>query len=280
VKKITLLVVAVCLLVSAQAWAIMLPTFATPRAQGMGNVGVAVCDDAAAWEQNPAGLAALDIYQPAGNTWANDAILAYSNYNPGINFNNYQLQWGGWVPDNRWGLGAGYSTLDGDSKWFGAGVGYGFKTVPLSLGASVTHNDFGGGFAFTSFDAGLLYRVVRDGKAPVRLGFVARDLSSAGSVGTTTYDAGISWPVTERLLIAADVIDLTGEFAGANFNAGVEWKVGRGYPWRLRAGMLDYADSQHIAAGVGYVGESFRADAAYTDIEGNALWSVGVGVGF
>ncbi len=182
----------------------------SPRALGMGGVGVAVADDGAAWHQNPAGLGALNLSPLEGKKLANDVIGSYNDTGD----SSFGFTWSGWDPAKKAGFGAGYfeaeDSVRNEGIWenpedfidftsklqtFGVGYGQALSNSPLSVGVSVlraknTLDDAYNGPGDTImreevysangtiFNVGLLYQVAQRDKAPIRLGLTVNDLTS------------------------------------------------------------------------------------------------------
>jgi hypothetical protein len=266
-------VVAVLIVVAGGAWA-QIPGI-TPRAIGMGGAATGVADDAGAWMQNPAGLAALNVMCPEGATWGHDVIAAYANIDDADAFG---ITWGGMKPENRFGAGAGWINLDGDLNVFGAGAGMAIGQSPFSAGASFAVFDPDGGDSEIAWNVGLMYRVLREEKAPIRLGMTINDISD--EFGGAFWNFGASGMLTEDLLAAVDVLDLSDEVE-TTINAGLEYTTGNADEWKLRAGLFDTGDDHEITLGVGYAkpDSRWRVDFGWANTDPEDLWTLGVGVG-
>lgn len=263
--------VVVCVVLTTAVFA---QGLATPRSMGMGGAVVGVADDAGAWFQNPAGLGALSAVAPEGKLWANDAIGAWADM---AGTDAWDLTWSGWQPAKALGFGAGYGDMDGVGSILGAGAGMAIKNLPLSVGANVYNVNPDAGSDTTYVDLGLLYQFVQPEKAPIRVGLVARDLTDEVQ---TTFDLGVAWPATPKLLVAVDVVDVTDEM-DTQFNAGVEYKFGKMNEWTARIGEVDDGTDNNLTLGAGYsFAKTWRVDAAWQDAAADDIWSVGVGCGF
>ncbi|MCE5240904.1 hypothetical protein LLH23_20770 [bacterium] len=282
-KSRLVVAVLVCVVLASGVWAQQIASVST-RAIGMGGAGIAVADDAAAWFQNPAGLATLGVPVKEGNEYGNDLYFAYASAG---DFDGWGLSWSGWKPSERLGFGAGYASADDLADVFGAGFGAGLKDIPLSAGINVASVDPDGGDEHTILNLGLLYKLdLGEGKDPLRLGLTVVDLADEFEVGPF-WNAGLAWKPVADLLIAVDVCDLTEEMGDATISGGAEYSFGEAKEWKLRAGLLDTStvaglmggDDEHkFTAGVGYQAKNWRADFGYLDIEPDALWTLGVGV--
>jgi len=240
----------------------------------MGSAVVGVADDGAAWVQNPAGLGALDLKCEKGKEWANDAIGAYARLS---SVDAWGVTWSGWQPAKAMGFGAGYVNMD-SAQAYGAGFGMGIKSLPLSLGVNAKVMDPDAGSSTTTFDLAALYQFVQPAKAPIRVGLVARDITDKVQ---TTWDLGVAWPATPKLLVAVDVRDLTDEF-NTLFNAGAEYKFGKTNEWTARLGEVDNGTDNNLTLGAGYAfANNWRLDAAWQNVKaGDDIWTVGAGFGF
>jgi len=256
-KHLWVVVAVACLVATTGVWA------QTARSLGMGQTAVGVCDDAAAWAQNPAGLAALNLAPADGKAWANDVMGGGGRAKTDDSRDVWNVTWSGWDPAKKMGAGAGYMDVADTFKVFGAGFGMGLKDTPLSAGVSVSRFEPDGLDSVTAFDFGLLYRFEQPEKAPIRLGVVARDFTHSDG---RTYDAGIAWPATDKLLIAVDCTDFS-HSDGRALNAGAEFAFGMANEWRLRVGTVDNGDGHDFTAGAGYDWKSWRLDVGWEKLK-------------
>lgn len=265
-------IVAVLVVIAGGAWA-QIPGI-TPRAIGMGGTAVGVADDGLAWQQNPAGLGALNVPCAEGKPWGHDVIGAFLNVD---DTDIWGITWSGWKPEQRLGVGAGYLNLDGDVNVFGAGVGLAIKESPFSVGANFIVVDPDGGSSSTLLDAGVMYRILRENKAPVRLGLTVTDITD--EIGGAFWNIGGSGNITDKLLLAVDILDLTDE-VDTMVNAGVEYTAGRQNEWRLRAGLVDTGDDHELTLGAGYAkpDSRWRFDFGWANTDPDNLWTIGAGV--
>jgi len=282
-KSLWIVAVLVCVAATG-VWAQSMATF-SPRAMGMGGAGIGVADDAAAWFQNPAGLAALNLQCKEGNEYANDALVGFADQDES---NAWLISWSGWKPSDNIGFGAGYGDMEDVASAFGAGFGAGIKNIPLSLGINVMSVNVDGSGDDPAYDDGdddqtilnfgAMYRFDQgEGKAPVRLGVTADDITEEFDRGVI-WNAGIAWPATPELLIALDVNDLSEEIGDATFNGGAEYAFGLNKEWRGRAGLMDDGDETNFTVGFGYAAKNWRADFAWIDTDPESTWAVGVGI--
>ena len=196
-KPIGIVVLLCCIVVSGSAWAQILPVGfgLTPRAIGMGTAAVGMADDAGAWFENPAGLAALNVPVAEGQQWGHDVVAAYADL-PGT------TAWGGsysgFNPTKHFGVGLGGASIDDAMTLLGGGAGIGIGHTGLSVGVCVVNLDPDVGSDHTILDAGLMYLAPQPGKPPVRLGVRVTDLTDETHVGPF-YNIGIAWPVTPDL---------------------------------------------------------------------------------
>lgn len=261
----------------------------TARQQGMGNVGVAVADDGAAWWQNPAGLASLNIPCMEGKDWANDAIGTWSDLDE---ITGLGLTWSGYQPSKRMGFGAGVSDIEDIGTFYGAGFGMAIGTSPFSAGISVeraSFDTFGSsetcedGRDETLFNLGLMYSLPLSECAPLRLGLVVEDITNQSDLGPF-YNFGVAWYATPALLLAADVVDITDETDdGPFFNFGAEYAFGTDMAWKARAGIADtlLSDCSNLTLGVGYkFVNNWRLDASWQDLGDSDAISVSAGYSF
>jgi len=253
---------------------------------GMGMTSVGVADDAAAWVQNPAGLAWLNAPAMEGKAWAHDVMATYAS----LDFSGdgdedsddsasfWGITWSGWEPAKSRGAGAGYANAD-DFDAFGAGYGAAFGKMPLSWGVNVVDVDPDNDDSNVLVNVGFMYRFEQPEKAPIRVGLTVTDVTDEFDTGPQC-NLGVCWPATPELTIAADGIDLTDETdEGPFFNAGAEYKLGKMKEWALRAGIVDTVDGSEFTAGAGYAMKNFRLDAAYAGIADN-LWTVSASMNF
>lgn len=273
-KKHMLLAVVVALVLAGSAWAQV--TGLTARSAAMGGAGIAVCDDAIAWAQNPAGLAALNVPVKEGNEYGNDAILLYGQQD---DVDLWGVSWSGWNPEEALGFGAGYSHMENGevNKKYGVGFGCALKNTNLSLGLNIISLDTEGDDA-TLINAGLLYRWKLSEDKAVRLGLVAMDLAN-DLANEVIWNAGVAFPIN-NLLVAVDLIDI-GETANEEMlvNGGVEW-CPKNYPIKLRVGAMDMGDEHKVTAGLGWSRGPWRIEGAWIDTEPENTWMVQVGVNF
>jgi hypothetical protein len=285
-------IVVVCVALASGAWAQVVVGGFTARAAGMGGAAIGVADDAAAWAQNPAGLAALNV--TGDSEYASDAMFSYANVDEA---NWYNITWSGWKPSEAFGAGAGFLDMATDTRVFGVGFGAGFKNMPLSGGFSISNVESpgtrynGGGISpdqfgafdgeFTYLTAGLMYRLAQgDDKAPIRFGIIATDVTEQ-VLPNMIWSAGFSWAPTSRLLIAVDAIDLTDELEeDIMVNGGIEYgfDAGDGRTVYGRAGMTDDGDEHNLTLGLGYRYGVWHADFAWVDGEPESVWSLGLGI--
>jgi len=278
-----LLVVALSgsVMADAQTFNAAGPLFMTPRQIAMGNAAIGVADDAGAWYQNPAGLAALNLTAAEGKNWAHDAILSNGFTPAGTDYNILNGSWSGWKPAEQFGIGGGLSRWPEFINFGGLGVGTQFRHTKLLVGANFTHYNIEHvlppqGVSFTSYNVGLMYPF----SDTFKLGVRANNLSMVWS-RKRFYDAGIGWRIGSRLLLAADATDVSNiSDDGPYFNVGAEFKAGKNMD--LRAGMRDDGTEHNLAAGLGIrLNKSWRIDGAYTGMTNDEhYWIVGAGLSF
>jgi len=270
-------VVALCLVVSG-AWASGLG-FNTARSLGMGGAVNAVADDAAAWFQNPAGLANLNAPAVEGKTWGNDIMLTYSKLDSGSSdVDGWGLTWSGWQPEKAMGVGAGYVNSDYESM-LGAGFGMALKNSPLSWGVNVVNHDPDSGDSSTIFNIGLMYKFMQEDKAPVRVALMAEDITDEWDEGVW-FNLGVLWPVTEKVSLAVDVDDVTDQSDSSPFfSAGAECTFGTNNEWTGRVGVMDTGEDHELTAGVGYAAKNWKFAFGYADIA-DGQWAVSASTGF
>lgn len=285
-KSRLVVAVLVCVVLASGVWAQGIVGI-SPRASGMGGAGIGVADDAVAWSQNPAGLAALNVPCKEGQEYGNDALFGYASTG---DTSGWGISWSGWKPSDNIGFGAGYADAEDTGSVFGAGFGAGLKDVPLSAGINVMalHADVpstleeaqigGVDNDQTILNLGLMYRISQgEGKAPVRLGLTVTDLTDQFDVGPW-WNLGIGWMAAKDLLVAVDVTDLTGESGDAAFSGGVEYSFGEKKEWRGRAGLMDTGGGHDFTLGAGYQAKQWRADFAYVATDPDAVWTIGIGL--
>lgn len=285
-KSAWIVAVLLCVVVVSGASAQVLSNFTTitgitARTMGMGNVGIAVADDAAAWLQNPAGLASLNIPCPEGKLWANDIVGTWSDLDE---LTGLGLTWSGFQPAKGIGFGAGISDVEDIGTFYGAGFGMNIGTSPFSAGVTVQRTNFDVSIDDeTLFNLGLMYNLPLAERAPVRLGLVVEDITDETDMGPF-FNFGAAWYATPALLLAADVVDLTDETDdGPFFNLGAEYAFGTDMAWKARAGLVDslLSNGHDLTLGVGYkFVNNWRLDAAWQDFGGSDVLSVSAGYSF
>jgi hypothetical protein len=248
----------------------------------MGGAGVGVCDDGAAWYQNPAGLGALNVGPcQKGQEWANDAI---GSFGKAFDDNDWGITWSGWEPSKQMGFGAGYGKIDGSHSnsgdAYGAGFGMALGSSPFSAGINIERLNPEESSDPTTFGIGVLYKWSQQGKpAPVRIGLTCNDVTNQTYNGRT-FNVGVAYPVTTDLLVAVDWNSFN-DSDNRMFDFGGEYALGQSHEWRIRAGDLDTGSDHVLTLGAGYAFKSpWRLDAAWADTSNGNTWQVGVGVGF
>lgn len=310
-KSAWVVAVLVCVVLAGSAWA-QLPVAFSPRGMAMGGAGVAVADDSSAWFQNPAGLAALNLSCREGKSWANDVSASYISFGgvdstPFDSFDAFRASWSGFMPEKGVGVGAGYANVDDLGTLVGAGVGTKIGNTGLSLGLNITNLDpaFVGVPDETLLNLGAMYLINQGAdKAPIRVGVTVNNVTAEDLFGVpwdpVFVNFGVAWPITNDLLIAVDLTDLTEELndlipimPGMQVNGGIEYRFGSNREWAIRGGIINLpvptVDTQ-FSAGVGYSFGRYHVDAAWVSpIESSALppiidfnptWSVGAGMSF
>lgn len=268
-------VVALCLVVTG-AWAV--EGAFSARSLGMGTASIAVADDAAAWSQNPAGLASLAIPLREGKEWANDLMVNFATVDEQSSISTEQstfgdddedfwgATWSACRPGKMQGIGLGFSDLDSGKAW-GVGVGAAIGDSPFAVGVNTTVVDFDGpGISEVLLNLGFMYRCTS-----LKLGVTVDDVTDETGFGPV-YNAGAYWR-SGALGIALDARDLSDQAdQGVLFDAGAEYMMGA---FALRVGTIDgVVEGNQFTAGVGYRSESgWRLDAAFADLE-DGLWSV------
>lgn len=251
------------------------PTFGlwTPRAMGMGNTGVGVADDAAAWFQNPAGLGALRMKcEKEGQLWGVDAEGSYAKLN-GQSAGGFNVS--AWQPTHLVGVGFGYGDIDEVGRAIGVGFGMNYGQTPFSYGLNYVRLAPAAGAlpARNTINLGLMYRFEQPDNDPLRLGLRVRDLGDSGDNGML-FDLGVAWPVTSELLFAADVLDI-GDKVDTEVNAGAEYWFGPKRNWTARVGVNDTATDTNATFGLGYVfSKDLRIDGAWIDTNPDTTWSI------
>ena len=280
-------VVLSCLVVTA-AFASSSLTVTTARSLGMGDTVTAVADDAAAWWQNPAGLASLNVPVAEGKQWGTDVMGTwgrldyesgyYASQSSDSSTDGWALDVSSWQPAKGMGVGAGYTDME-YGKTFGAGFGMAIKNMPLSVGVSVERDDPDYGDGNTYFNLGFLYKFAQPEKAPIKVGLVVEDITDESNMGPF-FNLGLLWPATPKLNIAVDVDDVTGEYdEGPFFSAGAEYTFGKNNEWVGRAGVADDGNDTNLTLGVGYKAKDFRVDVGYADVQ-DGLWQISAAKSF
>lgn len=274
-KRAWIVAVLACAVLASGVWAQGI-TSVSPRAVGMGGVGIAVCDDAAAWFQNPAGLAALDVPCGKNSEWGHDVLLGYMDAH---NDTGWLATWSGSKPKSQMGFGAGFFDIADIGTMEGVGFGMGLGKMPLSLGINIEGQDLDAGQTHTVLNVGALYRFgTAEGQMPVRVGLYVNDIGDESDIGQI-WSFGVAAKVTPDLLVALDVIDITDERdMNSTFDMGAEYAFGSKKEWRVRLGGTDLSEDAKIAAGAGYVGGPWRVDIGYLDADKDPLFIAGVGM--
>jgi len=249
------------------------------RSLGMGGTGIAVADDAFAWIQNPAGLAALAAAPKEGSKWSWD-VAAEGTFSTeeadGTGHDVWGISLSACDPAQGlgFGIGGGQDKPDGGEKSKLWGAGFGIKgrtesTQDWAAGAALRREDhtitsttYPVGAAQTSvsrtetetvFDLGLMYNVKIAEALPIKLGFVVRNAGDKND--GRSFDGGVSFKASDRLLVAADLMGI-GQ-SSRDWAIGGEYKVNE---WAFRAGDA----SGQLALGAGYQWNNWCLDYAHT----------------
>lgn len=287
-RKVWLAALAMCLIASG-AWA-QGAGVSTARSLGMGGAVIGVADDAAAWYQNPAGLAALNVPVQEGKLWGADVAGIYANQDTTAgSIDSWGLLGSGWQPDKRMGFGLGFGDVEDYVTIIGGGFGMGIGDTELSAGISIVNQDYDDvilpvqtGYSSgsdTLLNLGFLYRLAREDSSPIRLGLLIEDLTDETDIGPW-FSAGVAWPANPEWLVALDLRDITDESDnGPYLSGGVEYKPAKLANWAFRAGLYDDGEDHNLTLGAGYAWERWRLDAAYGDMA-DGVWSVTASIGF
>jgi hypothetical protein len=246
------------------------------RSWGMGGAATGVADDSGAWLHNPAGLASLtDAPPPEGSAWGHQISGSYADF--GSSTDGFAITWSGWQPEKNWGVGVGYWDVNNIGKLKGAGFGMNVGDTGLSVGANFAcfNPDFGSGG--TSLNLGGLYEtpISRRTDLPLRIGLTVTDLTSEFTDPMLNF--GLAWPVTDKLLLAGDVLDLFGE-VNTLYDIGAEYKLGTMNEFRIRAGLFDTGASHKLSLGGSYQWDNWRVEGAWVNTNPD-LWTVGLTFG-
>jgi len=242
----------------------------------MGGAVVGVADDAAAWFQNPAGLALSHIPCQAGKTWS-DQLMGIWGRVP--DFGGTDTAWAGnfaaYNASKHWGFGAGYGQITNNGKEYGAGFGAVINKNSLAAGLDVARIDPDDDDAVTVWNAGAMYLLPRADKAPVRLGLRANDLTKEYDEGIQ-FDFGVAYPTDFGVLLAIDVLDITSQSEnGHRFNFGGEYQLKSAPKWTVRAGLQDNGDNSDLTLGLGYKVGSWKLDAGWANTDPDKTWAAG-----
>jgi hypothetical protein len=276
-KHLWIVAVMLCLALSVGAWAqvsLELSEF-NPRALGMGLTGVGVADDAAAWYQNPAGLAAPNYTAKPGSNWASDIAGAYAGVSDG-DMHAFGLNYAGYNPQSRWGVGAGFVNLSegGPGTLYGAGFGIAPSSRPCTVGVNFLRAS---GESETLIAFGAMHRFSQQDLPPVRLGLLVDDVTN--QIGGPYFSLGVGWPATKQLFVAVDALNITQkDDSDIHLNFGLEYSFGSRDAWRARLGSVDFNNRQ-MTYGLGYRMDNWRVDLGLVSDEGT-LWCLGAGYNF
>jgi hypothetical protein len=279
-KRAICIGVVLLALTCSSAWAQLVIRMGTARELGMGGVGVAIADDAAAAYQNPAGLACLGISGDPGQSFVNDVAATYLNGNaPLLSATLDALTWAGFSPGSGWGLGAYGAQVDASpfplsAKFYGIGVGKALWNTRFTFGLNLSHFDLGPGTGANTFTGGVLFGRPGD---RLKVGLRIADLTQ--KLDDMSFDAGLAWQINSRLLLAADGINITEASGGSVwYNAGAEYAINP--RWTARLGVVDVSDTARWSGGLGFRKDSWRLDAGYLNDVESTLWSLTGGVTF
>lgn len=272
-RSALLFAIVVCLLATSAAFAQVTPNGAlwTPRSTAMGSTGIGVADDAAAWFQNPAGLAALRPQcETEDELWAAEIT---GGFGKNLGQNAGVLTVSGWQPARLVGLGFGYGDVEDTGRAWGIGFGMNYSDTPFSFGLNFVRDDPVVGDPETSLNVGLMYRFAQPDKDPLRLGLYLRDVTDVYDNGLI-FDLGVAWPATNELLLAVDFRDIFNE-VDTQINAGAEYWFGSDRDWAARVGVNDSATDTNLTFGLGYVfSRDIRVDASVVDSDPNTTWNI------
>ena len=275
-------VLTLCVMASG-AWA--QSGLLTARSLGMGGASIAIADDAAAWLQNPAGLACLNVPAKEGNRWGSDAMATYLRFDPTAQgtvpapeWEASAGTWSAWQPEKTWGIGAGVAYVPNEGTSYGAGIGNNLGQGAWSWGVNFLTSLPQVGASETLTNLGLLYRAPR-----FRLGVVGEDVLGRTQDGPL-WNAGFAAPLSRTISLAVDVVDVTGKtLDGARFSGGIEWSFLSCRNLVLRGGLIDTSQassSDHeLTVGAGYKFNRCRVDVGWANIE-DGMWSVSSGFNF
>jgi hypothetical protein len=293
------------------AWAQIpfVPVGWSVRNMGMGMTGTGVADGAAAWYQNPAGLANLDVTPREGKDWGHDIEASYISLggpksSPAEHIDTIRVSWSTCNPEDNVGVGAGYLNMDLPFSFglstVGAGAGIGIGNTGISVGVNVININPSAPFPIsdeTLLGLGAMYSVPMGGRSPIRLGLTYTNVTEEG-FWPSTLNAGASWAITNNITVAADVLDILEDVQdtfgpgapGIHWNAGGELAFGRNRQFAVRGGLFDLDVSSidmFWTLGAGFRFGRYRVDGAYvSELSGsgvppfNATWTVGAGMVF
>lgn len=251
----------------------------TPRSLGMGNTGIGIADDAAAWYQNPAGLGALNWEPRPGHHWTHQGLGMWNRSDN--DENAFAGTWSAYLPGMQLGKGAGWGWLGGAGRGGGFGLGKGLGDSGFSIGANAMYCDPYHEDAESDWtvNAGLMFHADPMGR-PLRIGMLFSDLNNQTDNGPY-WNLGASYRLNERWLLATDVLDVTDRTEeGPYLNFGAEYNLGGLRDWKLRGGLTDTWDGHKVSLGAGVkLGEN-RLDLGWQDAPGGSLWGFSVGRGW
>ncbi len=265
---------------------------AAARWLAQGGAGTAGADDAAAIDFNPANLAwfneslAARGFAPTGKRWVSE-LSATSEFSGGLDL------WGGLYAGapaaelgKRWGVSLGgtktnlvpRAPLEARGVQLGGGYAWGHWAAGLSVTRFHAEGDVipvGGVYlpghfelTETKWNLGVSHSLPQEGKGPIRLGAVARDVTGAIEDVGTTYCLGVSWPLSEGTTLNFDWTDMTNELQ-ERLNFGLETRIGRS-PCRFRIGVMNFTEINGADAiatvGLGHQVGRWSVDYAYLNL--------------
>lgn len=265
---------------------------ATARWLAQGGAGTAGANDAAAIDFNPANLAWFNESredwgdEPWGKRWVSE-LSGTSELSGGLDLWGVLYAGAPAAESGRqWGVSVGGTKTNLvpraplEARGIQVGGGHAWGRWAAGLGVIRFHAEgdvipVGGTYlpghfelTETKWNLGVSHSIPQEGKGPIRLGAVARDITGAIEDVGTTYCLGVSWPLSEGTTLNFDWTDMTNELQ-ERLNFGLETRIGRS-PCRFRIGVMNFTEINGADAistvGLGHQAGRWSVDYAYINL--------------